>query len=770
MTTPPLPSDLSTMADASPGHGALPRRTTLAETPCDPDFSPRSHNCDWLQPGSVLPGAGAPETPDGRPDFCWAVLDALDECMAVLDGNGMVLALNAAWRRGVTAASGCGALARAAVGSDFPGLCRAAPGLGDAVEGGEGGEGADGTVAAAHDGIHAVLAGQRGSYRLEYRGGPARPDSWWRLRAAPVGQGWPGAIVTLADVTAVRRNEEALRVAAVAFETTEGMLVTDANGMILQVNKAFTAITGYDPHEVAGKTPAVLSSGRHGPDFYKTMWQSLRVRGRWDGEIWNRRKNGEVYPERLTVTAVRNADQLATHYVASLSDITLSKAATDEIKNLAFYDPLTRLPNRRLLLERLKQALHVLARSHSINALMFIDLDNFKTLNDTLGHNVGDLLLQQVAVRLQACLRECDTVARLGGDEFVVLIEGLDIDPMGAATKAEAVAHKILASLNQPYLLAHHNCRSTPSIGITLFADHRQQPDEVLVQADIAMYQAKKAGRNAMRFFDQQMQDNITARAQLEEQMCLALEQDQFRLFYQVQVDRQGRALGAEALIRWERPGGGFVSPAQFIPLAEETGLILPIGDWVLEQACAQLHAWQRDARTRALVLAINVSARQFRQHQFVDHVRNALRRYHLPPGVLKLELTESILVDNIEETIATMKELKALGIKFSLDDFGTGYSSLQYLKRLPLDQLKIDQSFVRDLATDGSDQAIVSTITGMAASLHLDVIAEGVETELQRQRLEAAGCCHYQGYLYGRPLPLAEFEQLVARCGVPPA
>ncbi|MBA5604522.1 EAL domain-containing protein [Duganella sp. FT3S] len=745
------------MADASPGHGALQRRTTLADAPRDPDFSPRSHNCDWLQSGGALPGGGVPDQAGSRPDFSWAVLDALPARLAVLDGHGMVVAVNAAWRRGAATAAGDGASLHAAVGSDFPGLCRLELGARDSD-----------AATAAHDGVLDVLAGRRAAYSLEYRGAHPRQDSWWRLRAVPVGQGWPGAVVTLDEITASRRNEEALRVAAVAFETTEGMLVTDANGVILRVNKAFTAITGYDSHEVAGKTPAVLSSGRHGPDFYKTMWQSLRVRGRWDGEIWNRRKNGEVYPERLTVTAVRNADQLATHYVASLSDITLSKAATDEIKNLAFYDPLTRLPNRRLLLERLKQALHVLGRSHSINALMFIDLDNFKTLNDTLGHNVGDLLLQQVAERLQACLRECDTVARLGGDEFVVLIEGLDIDPMGAATKTEMVAHKILASLNQPYQLAHHNCRSTPSIGITLFADHRQQPDEVLVQADIAMYQAKKAGRNGMRFFDQQMQDNITARAQLEEQMCLALEQDQFRLYYQVQVDQQGRALGAEALIRWERADGSFVSPAQFIPLAEETGLILPIGDWVLEQACAQLHAWQADARTRALVLAINVSARQFRQHQFVEHVRHALARYRLPPGVLKLELTESILVDNIEETIATMKELKALGIKFSLDDFGTGYSSLQYLKRLPLDQLKIDQSFVRDLATDGSDQAIVSTITGMAASLHLDVIAEGVETELQRQRLEAAGCRHYQGYLYGRPLPLAEFEQLVQRCGVP--
>ncbi|MGV7206964.1 putative bifunctional diguanylate cyclase/phosphodiesterase [Oxalobacteraceae bacterium A2-2] len=560
------------------------------------------------------------------------------------------------------------------------------------------------------------------------------------------------------------------RIAAVVFEASVGLMVTDAHGIIERVNGAFSAITGYSREEALGRTPSMLSSGRHDAAFYQDMWSALREQGDWEGEIWNRRKNGEIYPEQLHIRAVHAGPPEArevTHYVAELTDITLRKQATEEIRSLAFYDPLTRLPNRRLLQDRLRQALAALARSNHVGALMFIDLDNFKQLNDTLGHNTGDLLLQQVAQRIQACVRAHDTVARLGGDEFVVILEDLSRAPLAAAGQAEVVATKILGALNLPFRLGQHACHSTASIGITLFSDPRRDPDELLIQADIAMYQAKSGGRNAMRFFDQQMQDSVNARAEMEEQLRRALDLHQLQLYYQVQVDRQGRPLGAEALLRWQKPqgeGGGFVPPAEFIPLAEETGLILPIGAFVLEQACAQLAAWRGDPLMGGLVLAINVSARQFHQSGFPEEVEQALRRHDVPRGLLKLELTESILVENIGETVATMERLKQQGIRFSLDDFGTGYSSLQYLKQLPLDQLKIDQSFVRDLATDSSDQAIVSTIAGMARSLGLDVIAEGVESETQASRLYAVGCHHYQGYLYGRPLPLAEFEQLVAR------
>ena len=429
------------------------------------------------------------------------------------------------------------------------------------------------------------------------------------------------------------------------------------------------------------------------------------------------------------------------------------------LQSLATSDPLTRLPNRRLLLDRLKQAQAASARSGQSGALLFIDLDDFKSLNDTLGHDIGDLLLQQVGQRLELCVREGDTVARLGGDEFVVMLENLSGKELEAAAQAEAVGEKILAALNQPYRLAAHEYNSSPSIGITLFDGHRQSMDELMKQADIAMYQSKRAGRNTLCFFDPQMQDTINARVVLEGELRKALENGQFQLYYQIQMDSAYHPLGAEALIRWVHPEHGLVPPADFIPLAEQTGLILSIGQWVLEAACAQISAWQRDALTRDLVLSVNISARQFLQPGFVEQLQSVLQRHAVDPGLLKLELTESMLLENVEESIATMKALKDMGVRFALDDFGTGYSSLQYLKRLPLDQIKIDRSFVLDIVADSSDKMIVSTIIAMAQSLNLNFMAEGVETEAQRQFLTNSGCVLYQGYLFGKPVPLAEFE-----------
>ncbi|MGZ8982501.1 MAG: EAL domain-containing protein [Methylotenera sp.] len=568
-----------------------------------------------------------------------------------------------------------------------------------------------------------------------------------------------GVFAAARDITDYKKAETELLIAATAFESQEGMFVTDANSLILRVNHAFTNITGYAANEVVGQTPQRLSSGLHNAAFYAAMWASINSTGAWEGEIWDRRKNGEVYPEHLTITAVKDMDGTVTNYVATLTDITVSKAAADEIMNLAFYDPLTSLPNRRLLLDRLKQALASSARSGREGALLFLDLDHFKTLNDTLGHDIGDLLLQQVAERLTSCVREGDTVARLGGDEFVVMLENLSEQDIEAASQAETIGTLILAALNQPYQLATHVYHSTSSIGATLFNDHQSEMEELLKQADIAMYQAKAAGRDTLRFFDPQMQDTINAHAALEGQLRDALEKQQFQLYYQIQVDSLGHPLGAEALIRWLHPERGLVSPIQFIPLAEETGLILPIGQWVLETACAQLKAWQHDALTRDLTLSVNVSAKQFRQPSFVNQVQVAIQSHAIDPMRLKLELTESILLENIEDTISTMSALKEVGIRFSLDDFGTGYSSLQYLKQLPLYQLKIDQSFVRDIAIDSSDQAIVRTIIAMAHTLNLNVIAEGLETEEQRQLLLTNGCTHYQGYLFGRPVPIEQFE-----------
>lgn len=549
------------------------------------------------------------------------------------------------------------------------------------------------------------------------------------------------------------------RIAASAFEAQEGLMITDVEGVILRVNQAFTDSTGYAAEDVIGLTPRFLRSGRHDEDFYRTMWESISQTGSWQGEIWDRRKNGEIYPEWLTISAVKNDDGVITHYVGSHIDITERKAAEDKIRQLAFYDPLTQLPNRQLLLDRMQRALTLSARSGRDGALLFIDMDNFKAINDTQGHAMGDLLLQQVAERLTSCVRESDTVARLGGDEFVVMLESLGMHPIEVAAKAEEVGQKILVALNQPYQLDMQVSRSSSSIGATLFSGERLECEELLKQADIAMYQAKKAGRNTLRFFDPQMQLAINTRADLESELFKALEHQQFQLHYQVQVNSAHHPVGAEALIRWLHPERGLVLPAQFIPLAEETGLILRIGEWVLETACAQLKAWEGNESTRHLVLAVNVSARQFHQPGFVNQVKAIVQRHAIKANLLKLEPTESLLLENTEGTVTTMKGLKTIGIQLSLDDFGTGYSSLQYLKLLPLDQIKIDQSFVRDIATDPNDSAIVQTIIAMSKTLGLAVIAEGVETDAQREFLALSGCQFYQGYLFGKPLPIEQFE-----------
>lgn len=433
-----------------------------------------------------------------------------------------------------------------------------------------------------------------------------------------------------------------------------------------------------------------------------------------------------------------------------------------EINNLAFYDPLTMLANRRLLVDRLKQTLASSARTGNEGALLFLDMDHFKTLNDTHGHNSGNLLLQEVSKRLISCVRVGDTVARLGGDEFVVILEALGSNKVAAATYARAIANKILAALSQPYQLESQPYSCTASIGVTLFNNSKTGIEALLQQADIAMYQAKKEGRNTLRFYDPQMQDAINIRAILEDDLHTAIEEHQFLLHYQVQVNDKGHPIGAEALIRWLHPERGLLSPVSFIPLSEETGLIVPIGQWVLETACAQLSEWQQQVSTSDLVLAVNVSAKQFAQNDFVNQVQIAIQRFSINPTRLKLELTESMLLHDIDETIATMDALRSIGVQFALDDFGTGYSSLQYLKRLPLNQIKIDQSFVRDIAVDNHDRSIVRTIIAMAKNLDLNVIAEGVETQEQQQILLGKGCSTFQGYFFGRPEPIHKFESLL--------
>jgi diguanylate cyclase (GGDEF)-like protein/PAS domain S-box-containing protein len=569
-----------------------------------------------------------------------------------------------------------------------------------------------------------------------------------------------GRVWYFRDITENKHLEKELRVAATAFEVQESIIITDDRNTILRVNKAFTRLTGYSAEEAVGQTPALIKSGMHDDEFYEQMWESLRRDQFWQGEIWDRHKNGDTHPCWVTITAVTNAEGKITHYVSAHSDLTQQKKYEAAIHSLAFYDPLTHLPNRRLLFERLQHALAISERLHDHGALLFIDLDNFKLLNDTRGHNIGDLWLTEVAKRLQNCVRSEDTVSRLGGDEFVVILEKLHQQALDAVNQAHAICDKILISIGKDFLLEDYAYQASASVGICLFSGQGISVDTLVKRADSAMYQAKNAGRNTLRFYDPIMQAALEARAALENDLRHALDEHEFILHYQTQTDNQKRILGAEALIRWQHPKRGMVMPAEFIPLAEESNLIILIGQWVLESACAQLKAWEADPASCELYISVNVSARQFHQPYFVEQVRKELHDHGVDPTRLKLELTESLVLDNIHECIAKMQELREVGVTFSMDDFGTGYSSLSYLTQLPLDQLKIDQSFVHHMNETHSDAVIVQTIIGMSHNLGIEVLAEGVETQEQHDFLEKHGCDHYQGYLFDRPSPIVEFEK----------
>ncbi len=564
------------------------------------------------------------------------------------------------------------------------------------------------------------------------------------------------------DISERRENEETIRLWATVFENSgEAVMITGPENRIISVNQAFTQITGYAPGEVIGQNPSMLASGRHDANFFSDMWRRLNATGHWQGEIWDRRKSGEVYPKWLGISAVRDKKEQLTHYVAVFSDISERKAAQDRIEYLARHDPLTGLPNRATLADRLELAMAHAERAGTRLAMLFLDLDRFKMINDSLGHPVGDALLQQLTLRLKAAVRETDTVSRLGGDEFVVVIGDLQ-DPEMAA----GVAAKLIHEVYQPFVIDGNRLKTSTSVGIALYPDDGRDFDTLLKKADIAMYHAKDAGRNTYRFFTEQMNSQAHERLLIQNHLQQAVDNSELILHFQPQVALDtGRIIGAEALVRWQSPVLGLVAPDRFIPMAEECGAIVAIGDWVLREACRQASLW-RQAGLTPIPVAVNISALQLKHGDFVERVLRIVDETGHDPALLELEFTESILIQDVEQVVRQVQQLKASGITIAIDDFGTGYSSLSYLKRLDIDRLKIDRSFIRDIGNDPGDAAIVRAITQMARSLRLKLIAEGAETVEQTRFLISEGCREAQGFLYSRPLAAEDFAELYRSSG----
>jgi diguanylate cyclase (GGDEF)-like protein/PAS domain S-box-containing protein len=563
---------------------------------------------------------------------------------------------------------------------------------------------------------------------------------------------------TVRDITLRRQSEEQIRLAAKVFEnSSEGILVTDAENRIVSVNPAFSLVTGYAADEVIGHRPSMLSSGRHDAEFFETMWAVLLRDGRWNGEIWNRRKSGELYPEWLSIASVRDDQGRLTHHVAVFSDISDRKQAEERIDFLAHHDPLTELPNRLLFKDRFERAMAHGLRADTRTALLIVDLDRFKAVNDSLGHPVGDALLREAAHRLEACVRDTDTVCRQGGDEFLVALTDVRDDEAVAR-----VAEKVLAALSGAFAVEGHEVTISSSIGIALGPNDGKDFETLLRKADIAMYHAKDAGRNTFRFYNERMNIDSHERMDLRQRIHRGLERDEFQLHYQPLVDlASGRIVGAEALLRWLCPERGLIAPAHFIPVAEESGLIVPLGEWVLHEACRELKVWHAGGH-HGMTMAVNLSAIQFRRGGLEASLQAALDLTGVPASALELELTESILLHEADQALAVIQRLKGMGVRLAIDDFGTGYSSLAYLKRLAVDKLKIDQSFVRDMAHDPDDAAIVRAVIQMAKSLNLAVLAEGVETALVADRLRLMECDLVQGFHFGHPVTAAEFRCLI--------
>ena len=555
-----------------------------------------------------------------------------------------------------------------------------------------------------------------------------------------------------------KRSDDELRVATAAFELQDATVVTNPQGNILRVNAAFTRLTGYSPQEVVGQAIALLKSGRHDNLFYQAMWESLQANQVWQGEIWNQHKSGQDGVVSLHIAAIATPELGTTHYICHFSDLSMETEAEALIHRLAYYDSLTHLPNRRLLRDRLTQTLATSARSGRFGAFFLIDIDHFKLFNDAAGPKLGDQLLVALSDRLSALVREADTVARQVGDEFVVLLPELAASEQEALERARAMGLKLNAAVAEPIRFRDFDYACKLSIGVVLFrAD--TTAEELFAHADLALQHARTSVHDTLHFFTPSMPSALDQRSILKAELQMALKWHQFCLYYQPQVDCTQRVVGVEALLRWQHPLRGLLSPTEFFPLAEDTGLILPIGLWVLRCACEQLKLWQDQPNLQALQMAVNISARQFGQADFVTQVHAALADSGANPARLKLELTESLVLENVRHAIEKMHAIKCLGVSFSMDDFGTGYSSLSYLAQLPIDQLKIDKSFVQNIPGENNDETIARTIISMGHGLNIDVIAEGVETQVQREFLERHGCHAFQGYLYSHPLSLAQLE-----------
>ena len=682
--------------------------------------------------------------------FKLAVLDSVAAEIAVVGHDGTILAVNEPWRRFAleNSESPGKPTPHSEVGANYLGVCKQVKG--EAAK----------EAAEARAGIEAVLDGRLPCFSKEYECHSAQIKRWFNMMVMPLGEGaGDGVVVTHTNITTLKQAEEELRVAAAAFESQEGMVVTDANNVIQRVNRAFTELTGYTAEEIVGKTPNLLKSDRHDDEFYRVMWQHITQFGGWKGEIWDRRKSGEVYQKSLSISVVKDKDGVVTHYIGTQHDITERKQAEERIKELAYFDPLTGLPNRVTLHEKLSQVMNLARRHESQFALMLIDLDNFKVINDTLGHLTGDAMLTQVADRLGISVRQSDLVARLGGDEFVVVLP--DIDGPGDAAH---VAEKIVKEISVPYQIGGRELLTSPSIGICLYPSDATEREDLIKQADVAMYHAKSCGRGNYQFFSAEIQASAIKRLAIESDLRSALAKRQFLLHYQPQLDlRSGKLVGVEALIRWEHPERGLVSPMEFIPIAEESGLILRIGDWVLEESCRQLAEW-RQGGIEHIRMSVNLAASQFADENFPIRVREILSNAGLPANSLDLEVTESMTMKSPAAAAAMMRVLAGQGLSLSIDDFGTGYSSLAYLKLFPITSLKIDRSFVKDIETNSNDADICDVTVLLAHKLGLTVVAEGVETEAQLKYLLSIGCEKIQGYLISKPLSAHHAETFMRK------